>query len=178
MEKYALAVDNKACWGCKTCEVACKQENQAPDGIKFISVTESGPKMIKGKLEFVYQVNLCRHCDLPECVEACPVEAIAKREDGLVILDEEACTGCGLCVEACPYRAIIFDDPAGKARKCNLCHHRLDQGLIPACADNVCLAHCIYFGPADRIEAMIAEKVWLKERLAADVKSSELIMLL
>ena len=174
MGKYALAVDHQACWGCKTCEVACKQENQAPDGIKFISVTESGPKMVEGKLEFVYQVNLCRHCDLPECVEACPVEAIAKREDGLVILDEEACTGCGLCIEACPYDAIAFDDPAGKARKCNLCHHRLDQGLIPACADNVCLAHCIYFGPSNRAEAMIAEKVWLKERLAADAKGQGL----
>jgi hypothetical protein len=22
----------------------------------------------------------------------------------------------------------------------------VDRGLIPACADNVCLAHCIHFG--------------------------------
>jgi hypothetical protein len=26
----------------------------------------------------------------------------------------------------------------------------VDQGLIPACADNVCLAHCIYFGDPKR----------------------------
>jgi hypothetical protein len=22
----------------------------------------------------------------------------------------------------------------------------VDQGLVPACADNICPAHCIYFG--------------------------------
>ena len=168
MDKYALGVDNRACWGCKTCEVACKQENKAPYGIKLIAVNESGPKMVDGKMEFVYQVNLCRHCERPDCLEACPVEAVTKREDGLVIMDYETCIGCGLCVEACPYEAIVFDQKAGKARKCNLCHHRLDQGLIPACADNVCLAHCIYFGLSARIESMMAEKVWLKERLAAE----------
>ena len=71
----------KSCWGCKTCEVACKQENQAPDGIKYISVPEDGPRDGGGKLDFVFRVNLCRHCDDPACVDACPVEAITRRED-------------------------------------------------------------------------------------------------
>lgn len=170
MKKYTLAIDEKACWGCKSCEVACKQENQASEGIQYISVSEDGPKISDGKLDFVYRVNLCRHCDIPECLDSCPVEAITKRDDGLVILDDEACNGCTACVETCPYQAIAFDEKAGKARKCNLCHHRVDQGLIPACADNVCLAHCIYFGPPDRMEQMINDKIWLKERLAEDKK--------
>jgi hypothetical protein len=34
----------------------------------------------------------------------------------------------------------------------------VDQGLIPACADNVCLAHCIYFGDQSAIEKAISEK--------------------
>ncbi len=131
MKKYTLVIDEKACWGCKTCEVACKQENQAPKGIKYISVSEDGPKMVDGKLDFVYRVNLCRHCDSPPCLEACPMEAITKRDDGLVILDDEACSGCAACVEACPYQAIAFDEQAGKARKCNLCHHRVDKGPDP-----------------------------------------------
>jgi Fe-S-cluster-containing dehydrogenase component len=168
LAKYTLSVDNQACWGCKACEVACKQENQAPAGIRFIRVTEDGPNQVGDRLRVGCRVDLCRHCDLPDCVEACPVEAIIKREDGLVILDDDLCNGCGLCIEACPFEAIAFDKKAGKAKKCNLCHHRIDQGLIPACADNVCLAHCIYFEPADRIEAMMAEKRWLKDRLAAD----------
>jgi tetrathionate reductase subunit B len=152
MNQYALLIDHKSCWGCKTCEVACKQENQVPAGIKYISVSEDGPKLVSGKLDFVYQVNLCRHCDVPPCAEACPVEAITRREDGIVVLDDDTCTGCAACVEACPYQAITFDEQAGRARKCNLCHHRVEKGLIPACADNVCLAHCITFREKGRVE--------------------------
>jgi tetrathionate reductase subunit B len=102
MRKYALLINNELCWGCKTCEVACKQENRTAEGVK--------------------------------------------RADGIVVMDDSLCTGCQACIEACPYDAIDFDHQKGIAQKCNLCHHRVDYGLIPACADNVCLAHCIYFG--------------------------------
>ena len=145
MKKYALAIDHEACWGCKTCEVACKQENRAADGIKLIYVSEDGPKMVDGEPYFVFQVNVCRHCDDPDCIDACPEEAITKRKDGIVVMDYEQCTGCELCIEACPYNAISFDADKDVAQKCNLCYERVDQGLIPACADNVCLAHCIHF---------------------------------
>jgi Fe-S-cluster-containing dehydrogenase component len=151
MKKYALKIDHESCWGCKTCEVACKQENASPDRVKLISVLEDGPKAVDDRLEFLFQVNVCRHCDEPDCVGACPDEAITKREDGIVIMDEEKCTGCQLCIDACPYDAIAFDADLNIAQKCNLCYHRVDRGLIPACADNVCLAHCIYFGDPDLI---------------------------
>ena len=146
MKQYALIIDHELCWGCKTCEVACKQENRAVDGVRLISVLEEGAEIIDGKLDFVFRVNVCRHCDDPPCVDACPEEAIQKREDGIVVMDYEKCSGCEACIEACPYNAIALDEDKGVAQKCNLCHHRVDQGLIRACADNVCLAHCIYFG--------------------------------
>jgi len=145
MKAYALSIEHELCWGCKTCEVACKQENRCADGVKIINVCEDGPKIVDGKLDFVFHVNICRHCDDPACAEACPVEAISKREDGIVILDDEQCTGCQACIDACPYEAIAFDPEKNVACKCNLCHHRIDRGLLPACADNVCLAHCISF---------------------------------
>ena len=152
MKRYALIIDEERCWGCKTCEVACKQEEGAPDGVNLITVWEDGPRMIDGKLDFVYRVSVCRHCDDPDCLEACPEEAITKREDGIVILDVEKCTGCQLCIDACPYNAIAFDGENGVARKCNLCYQRIDKGLLPACADNVCLAHCIYFEDHEDME--------------------------
>ena len=158
MKQYALVIDHEACWGCKTCEVACKQENRSADGVKLISVSEDGPKIIDGKLDLVFQVNVCRHCDDPPCVEACPEGAITRRHDGIVVMDYAECTGCQACIEACPYSAIAFDMDKGVAQKCNLCHHRVDKGLIPACADNVCLAHCIYFGDPDEIGHVIAKK--------------------
>jgi tetrathionate reductase subunit B len=158
MKQYALVIDHEACWGCKTCEVACKQENNSADGIKLISVSEQGPEMVDGTLDFVFHLTVCRHCDDPPCADACPEEAITERQDGIVVLDYEKCTGCKLCIEVCPYEAVAFDRDKGIAQKCNLCHHRVDQGLIPACADNVCLAHCIYFGDAHEIRQMILKK--------------------
>ena len=146
MIKFDLIIDNHLCWGCKTCEVACKQENRAADGVKLIAVQENGPGLVDGKLDFSFQVNVCRHCENPPCVEACPEDAIGKRPDGIVIMDYDLCTGCRTCIEECPYDAIAFDEGKSVAQKCNLCHQRVDRGLIPACADNVCPAHCIHFG--------------------------------
>ena len=158
MKKYALVIDHKACWGCKACEVACKQENNAAEGIQLISVFEDGPTIINGKLDFLFQINVCRHCDDPPCAKACSEKAINKREDGIVIIDYEKCTGCQACMEACPYDAIVFDMNQCIVQKCNLCYHRVDKGLIPACADNVCLAHCIYFGDPNEIQKMITKR--------------------
>jgi tetrathionate reductase subunit B len=145
MNRYELIIDSKACWGCLACEVACKQENQPPSGVKYISVQEKGAKAIDQKPELIYQVGVCCHCEEPECVEACPEEAIIKRQDGIVVLDQEKCSGCGVCLTACPYEAIEFDQSRTKAGKCNLCYHRVDKGLLPACADNICLARAIIF---------------------------------
>jgi Fe-S-cluster-containing dehydrogenase component len=144
MNRFALTIAEEQCWGCQTCELACKQENGAPEGVKLIRVGEHGPRQIDGQWHYTFTVNRCRHCEDPPCVGACPDDAIAKREDGIVVLDRGACSGCRSCQEACPYDAIDFDETHNVARKCNLCHHRVHRGLLPACADNVCLAHCIH----------------------------------
>ena len=95
MNKYALFIDDYACWGCKACEVACKQENRQPDGINFLKVTEDGPKRVKGKLDFTFRLNVCKHCDAPPCAKACPEDAFTKDpETGVVLYDRDKCTGC------------------------------------------------------------------------------------
>lgn len=146
MKPYELVIDHEACWGCRTCEVACKHELSAPGGVQLIYISENSRDDADGRPQFSYQVNLCVHCDDPPCLDVCPEEAITKREDGIVVLDHSRCSGCQACLDACPYEAIAFDQETQVAHKCNLCHNRVDNGLVPACADNVCLAHCIYFG--------------------------------
>jgi Fe-S-cluster-containing dehydrogenase component len=158
MNTYELIIDHESCWGCRTCEVACKQENHAPEGIRLIKVVEEGSQIINGKPEFMFRVRLCRHCDEPACVKVCPEKAIIHRDDGIVVLNDGKCTGCGLCVDECPYDAIELDPDEDVARKCNLCSHRVDNELIPACADNICPGHCIYFGDPDEIKREITEK--------------------
>ncbi|MEJ2096189.1 MAG: 4Fe-4S binding protein [Deltaproteobacteria bacterium] len=154
MKKPRLFIDEAFCWGCRTCEVACKQENHVPDGVKFISLTEELCQKTDGSPNMIFHLNICRHCDDPPCEAECPVGAISKREDGIVLLNHEECTGCEACLEACPFNAIDFDNVNNVARKCNLCYQRVDSGLLPACADNICLGHCIHFGEEDAVQQM------------------------
>ena len=39
------------------------------------------------------------------CVDVCPVEAISMQDDKANV-DKDKCTECGLCVEACPNEVI------------------------------------------------------------------------
>ena len=143
MERYRLLIEDKECWGCRACEVACKLDK--PFQISLIRIQEEWKEDEDGNMEFIYRLRVCRHCEEPECVEACPEEAIYKREDGIVLIDRERCTGCGLCIEACPYDAIWIDEE--KAIKCDMCLRRVEYGLLPVCADGLCIGEAIRFEP-------------------------------
>ncbi|MFH0769480.1 MAG: 4Fe-4S dicluster domain-containing protein [Chloroflexota bacterium] len=146
--EYSLFVNTDYCMGCTTCEVACKQEHELPVGPRWIRVHADVPRKIAGKPVLRYLVSHCVHCSHPPCKNVCPVNAITKREDGVVLIDEELCTGCGDCVEACPLKVIQINNE--KAQKCDLCVDRLDRGLQPACVA-ACPSNCIYFGDISEV---------------------------
>jgi ferredoxin len=77
----------------------------------------------------------------------------------MTLKEAKRCISCGACcIQACPYHAISFNVNSGKTEKCNLCYNRVIHGLYPACADNICLAHCVYFGNPGEIEEKIRDK--------------------
>ena len=86
---------------------------------------------------FFYLPRLCNHCTKPACVEACPSGAMRKRrEDGIVVRDEEACRGARACVKACPYKKIYFNHVRNVSQHCIGCWPRLERGVAPACVRN------------------------------------------
>ncbi len=145
VREYALAIDLARCCGCLSCSVACKQEHDLPVGPQWIAVYRNEPQIIDGKPQLRYTVTHCMHCHEPKCMEACPEDAISRREDGVVLISQTKCNGCRMCMEACPFGVIQFDDASGHAQKCDLCTTRLDKGKQPACV-GACMSHCIYAG--------------------------------
>lgn len=146
MSLYRIALDATRCIGCKSCLVHCNVKNKLPPGISLNQFKALGPFAGPDglpRMEFTYQP--CLHCDEPYCVKVCPSGALTKRpEDGLVCLDEETCIGCKRCVKACPWGVPIFMEDISKAKKCDFCQDRIDQGLDPACVTG-CTAKALTF---------------------------------
>ena len=144
------------CTGCYTCMVACKDWNDIPAGpARWIRVTCTE----KGKypeLSVSYLVISCLHCASPACREACPVNAITKRkEDGIVVVDREACLGgenCNFaCLKACPYNAPQFgSEPNPKMQKCDFCLEQLAAGKQPICVSS-CPTRALDSGPIEEL---------------------------
>ncbi|CAM3555235.1 nitrate reductase subunit beta [Hydrogenibacillus schlegelii] len=119
---------------------------------------ETGPRdpLLKGLEErvqmafeqvFMFHLpRICEHCLNPPCVSSCPSGAMYKRdEDGIVLVDQEACRGWRFCVSSCPYKKVYFNWHTGKAEKCTLCFPRLEAGLPTICSET-CVGRIRYLG--------------------------------
>lgn len=145
--RLGMVIDIGRCIGCHACTAACKAENHVPLDVNRDWVEE----YVQGEYpnaKPVFVPKLCNHCTDPGCLRACPTGAIFKRSDGIVDLDHSMCIGCRACNQACPYGCTFVDPVRHTADKCNLCSHRIDEGLRPACVD-VCPSQCRVFGDLD-----------------------------
>jgi carbon-monoxide dehydrogenase iron sulfur subunit len=92
-------------------------------------------RVVKDMARYEFTITICRHCDEPDCLPACPSDALALNDQGVVILLRDACNSCGLCASSCPYDAIFFHEPNDRYLKCDLCAGReegpLCVGLCP-----------------------------------------------
>ena len=146
VKKYGFVIDPKRCIDCRACLVACRAENNVPLNQTRIWVYDQGVQGSFPNLSQQFVPYNCMHCDEPPCVEACPSQATYKRkEDGIVVIDQEACIGCGLCLPACPYHVRYLNPDTGKADKCNACFQRTAQCEAPACV-TTCVGGSRLFG--------------------------------
>jgi NADH-dependent fumarate reductase subunit E len=157
MKKVTMLTDIDLCVGCFACETACKQEHNLPVSTKWMHVVRVGPEEIAGRLVMDFVPMHCRHCENPPCMKACPVDAITKRADGIVLYNEQLCIGCKQCIEACPFGAAQYNPDVQRAQACNLCYERIDHGLLPSCVQN-CPTEALIFGSPEEYTKQRREK--------------------
>jgi len=157
-KKYVMLVDTERCVKCDACVTACRAEWNTPLGYSRNWVSEVEGSDADGVPSLSFLSGRCQHCDEPPCVDACPTGATYKRDDGMVLIDRDLCTGCEFCLDACPYDARYRDPTDGMISKCTFCQPRVDAGKQPSCVE-VCFNHALIFGDANDPESEVSQRL-------------------
>jgi Fe-S-cluster-containing dehydrogenase component len=159
-DALGLLYDTTVCIGCKACVAACTSANgltpdtelsggiwQMPDDLN--AQTKNIIQLYRSPdgAESSFMKRQCMQCVDPACASGCPFSALSKGEFGIVEWDGSRCIGCRFCEISCPFDVPRFEwakfNP--KIVKCELCRHRLPEGLQPACTE-VCPVGAVIFG--------------------------------
>jgi len=180
--KWVMVIDLAKCDGCGACMSACGKMHFIPPDRQWIKVLRMQDAEETAPYFFPQP---CYHCDNPPCTKVCPVDATFKRQDGIVLIDNDRCIGCRFCMAACPYGARSFNwgkpaDPPdaaaqpyspehgfprriGTVEKCDFCPDMAAQGILPACTAG-CPMGAIYYG--DELEDAVTNSQGETPRLS------------
>ena len=99
--KFVYAINLSLCNGNGKCVEACHKENNHDRAtnesyIRVLEMPKGTMDMARGNTTYTHPVPdegkfylpvQCQQCDQPPCVDACPVQATWKEEDGIVVID-------------------------------------------------------------------------------------------
>lgn len=182
-KSLGLVIDLDTCVGCHACVTACKGWNTENYGAPLSDVDAYGANPVGSFLNRIHSYEVqpdsgpaqlyhfpksCLHCADAPCVTVCPTGASYKRvEDGIVLVNEADCIGCGLCAWACPYGAREMDPTENVMKKCTLCIDRIyndnlpEEDRTPACV-RTCPVGARHFGdladPDSHVSRLVAER--------------------
>lgn len=157
---WGIGIDITRCIGCGHCVRACKIENDVPqepfyfrNWVEQYTILNNGEIHIdspNGGIDGFKQIfedeeifktffvpKMCNHCANSPCTQVCPVGAAYESPEGVSLVDETYCIGCGYCVQACPYGCRYLHPEKKVVDKCTLCYHRLKEGVDPVCMDTL-----------------------------------------
>ena len=178
---FGFLVDTEKCIGAGKCLLACRLENNVPEGfhrtwveryvhfkdgtVQVDLVPETGyagsglPTIDPESVDRAYFVpKLCNQCEDAPCNQVCPVHAAFTSPEGIELVDPERCIGCAYCVQACPYGVRFINPDTGTADKCTWCYHRIKRGESPACVE-ACPVGARVFGRIDDPESEISKRI-------------------
>lgn len=118
-----IDLDVCASGACEQCDVQCSYFYH-PGNNGIVSVAELATYAL-----------VCRRCEEPHCVNACPREALEQQQDKgkLLIRHNMRCISCRSCSHACPYGTIYPELVPLLIHNCDFCLDRRDQANEPLC---------------------------------------------
>ncbi|MFA9371157.1 MAG: 4Fe-4S dicluster domain-containing protein [Labilibaculum antarcticum] len=163
-KSFVMVIDLSKCRNARKCMDACQNHHQLRPDQHHINVLQMQDAEHTAPY---FMPKPCQHCDNPPCTKVCPVDATFKRQDGIVLIDNERCIGCRFCIAACPYSARIFQwtepkdaekykdltynieanvpQKKGTISKCLFSADRLRENKLPSCVSS-CPNGVYYFG--------------------------------
>ena len=181
--RHGFLTDSTLCIGCKACEVACKEWNGiADDGfnwsgnsydntgalghstwrhVKFVEGdAEPGIGGNAGEQHLVgFSSDVCKHCEVAGCLEACPTGAIVRTEFGGVFVQPDVCNGCGYCVVALPVRRGRTQSGRRPRLQMHLLLRPPESGAEAGLRDS-CPTESIKFGQLDELRVDARTSAW------------------
>ncbi len=148
-QEVRLFIDLDACasGACRQCEIRCSYFYH-PGNNGIVSVVELATYAL-----------VCRRCEEPHCVSACPFQALEqqKDKDQILVRHNMRCVGCRSCSHACPYGTVYPELVPLLAHNCDFCLDRRNRAQEP-----LCIASCPYGALALRkVEGELAENTFL-----------------
>ena len=123
--EVSLYVDLNVCESaeCKLCTIECSYFYH-PGNNGVLSIAELASYAL-----------MCRKCEEPHCVAACPSEALEQltERDKLLIRHNMRCVSCKTCSHACPYGTIYPENVPLLIHICDFCLDRRDGADEPLC---------------------------------------------
>jgi len=110
-----MVIDIRKCIGCNACTVACIAENNLPPGVTYRTVAEIEDGEYPNLRRFFMPSN-CMQCEHAPCIEAANkiiAGAMARRPDGIVVIDYKKMKGERVfesASKACPYPKSLWYD--------------------------------------------------------------------
>ena len=138
---YRLFIDLDICAmsDCRICDLKCSY---------FYHPRNNGIRSIG---ELAAYALVCRKCEEPHCVTACPKEALEqqKEKDKILMRHNMRCVSCKSCSHACPYGTIYPEAVPLIIHICDYCLDRRNQNPEPICIES-CSFNALSLKPANQ----------------------------
>lgn len=122
-ERLFIDLDICSTSRCPECTVQCSYHGLSDNnGIRSVA-------------ELATYALVCRRCEDPHCVKACPVNALEQQKDkgSLLVRHNMLCTSCRSCSHACPYGTIYPEHVPLLVHNCDFCLDRKGERDEPLC---------------------------------------------